>query len=252
MSSKTSPSSPSKAASSTSPSAAAPNLYPIALLDTPASLAVAHARPAVYLALLALRFGALVRDPVSELRAALPVVAAGQLAYAICCLPVAGSQEAKPSRKSRPGERKKNEVSGPRPVVSAILSLLLSAIVVPAVYILLVLFGAPFLDYTSHTMLCAAHFSLLGLFPIFYSRGVDPAALLSVAGAQAPFDEAFGGLLGAVLGAWLGAVPIPLDWDREWQRWPVTIMVGLYAGHCVGAKAGGLLFFGKRFTAAKA
>jgi phosphatidylinositol glycan class F len=101
-------------------------------------------------------------------------------------------------------------------------------------------------------MLCAAHFSLLGLFPIFYSRGVDPAALLSVAGAQAPFDEAFGGLLGAVLGAWLGAVPIPLDWDREWQRWPVTIMVGLYAGHCVGAKAGGLLFFGKRFTAAKA
>lgn len=122
MSSKmSSPSSPNKAAaaaSTTSPSSpAAPNLYPIALLDTPASSAIAHARPAIYLGLLALRFGALVRDPVSELRASLPVVAAGQLAYAICCLPVAGSQDARPSRKSRPGERKKNDASGPRPVV---------------------------------------------------------------------------------------------------------------------------------------
>ena len=23
--------------------------------------------------------------------------------------------------------------------------------------------------------------------------------------------------IGTVIGAWLGAVPIPLDWDREWQ-----------------------------------
>jgi phosphatidylinositol glycan class F len=57
--------------------------------------------------------------------------------------------------------------------------------------------------------------------------------------------------LGAVLGAWLGAVPIPLDWDRDWQRWPVTILVGLYVGHCVGAKAGGMLFYGKSFAVAK-
>jgi phosphatidylinositol glycan class F len=135
---------------------------------------------------------------------------------------------------------------------SAILSLILTAIVTPAVYILLVLFGAPFLDYTQHTLLCAAHFSLLALFPVFYSRGVDPAALLSVAGAQAPLDETFGGLLGAVLGAWLGAVPIPLDWDRDWQRWPVTIVVGLYAGHCLGAKLGGVPLYGKRFAASKA
>lgn len=130
---------------------------------------------------------------------------------------------------------------------SAIISVFLTAIATPAIYILFVLFGAPFLDHTTHTLLCAAHFSLLALLPTIFARGTDPQALLAVAGASAPLDETFGALVGAVLGAWLGAVPIPLDWDREWQKWPVTIVVGLYAGSCIGAKAGGLLFYGKRF-----
>lgn len=73
-----------------------------------------------------------------------------------------------------------------------------------------------------------------------------------MAGASAPLDETFGALLGAVLGAWLGAVPIPLDWDREWQSWPVTVVVGLYAGSCLGSKIAGALFYGKRLEASKA
>lgn len=113
--SKSSPTSPSKTAMPSTASTTA--LAPVALLDTPAASAVAHARPAVYLALLALRFGALVRDPVSELQNSLPVIAVGQLAYAVCCLPVAGAPQNKSSRKSRPGERKRNEASGPRPLV---------------------------------------------------------------------------------------------------------------------------------------
>lgn len=118
-------------------------------------------------------------------------------------------------------------------------------------YILFILFGAPFLDHASHTLLCAAHFSLIALFPIFYSRGVDGQALITVAGASAPLDETFGGLVGAVVGAWLGAVPIPLDWDREWQKWPVTILVGMYAGSLLCSWASGALFYGKRFGSAE-
>lgn len=121
----------------------------------------------------------------------------------------------------------------------------------PAVYILFILFGAPFLDHVSHTFLCAAHFSLLGVYPVFYARGVDAQAMLAVAGAYAPLDETFGGLLGALFGAWLGAVPIPLDWDREWQKWPVTIIVGLYLGHAVGSKLVGTLFYGRAITLAE-
>ena len=109
------------------------------------------------------------------------------------------------------------------------------------------LFGAPFLDHIMHTFLCASHFALLALLPTFYVRGVDKQALVALAGAYAPLDETFGGLAGAVLGAWLGAVPIPLDWDREWQKWPVTIIVGMYLGSCVVSKVAGTLLYGMRF-----
>ncbi|KAM6483357.1 cytochrome P450 [Trichoderma sp. SZMC 28011] len=116
----------------------------------------------------------------------------------------------------------------------------------PVIHALFILFGAPFLDHITHTFLCAAHFSLLGIFPVIYARGVDSQALIAVAGLSAPLDETLGGLLGAVLGAWLGAVPIPLDWDREWQKWPVTIVGGMYAGSCLGSWLSGVVFFGKR------
>jgi phosphatidylinositol glycan class F len=111
----------------------------------------------------------------------------------------------------------------------------------------MMLFGAPFLTHLFHTFLCAAHLSLLTLLPLFYVHGVDPAAWLAVAGFRAPFDETFGGLVGGVLGAWLGAVPIPLDWDREWQKWPVTILCGVYLGYLLGKVVGGTVVFGKRF-----
>lgn len=53
--------------------------------------------------------------------------------------------------------------------------------------------------------------------------------------------------MGTCVGAWLGAVPIPLDWDREWQKWPVTILCGIYGGYLAGKLLGGTLAFGKRF-----
>lgn len=61
-----------------------------------------------------------------------------------------------------------------------------------------------------------------------------------------PLDEVFGGSLGALVGAWLGAVPIPLDWDREWQKWPVTVVTGAYLGYGVGKVVGGWVCKGKR------
>ena len=63
---------------------------------------------------------------------------------------------------------------------------------------------------------------------------------------QLPVDELLGMSLGACTGAWIGAIPIPLDWDREWQKWPVTIVVGLYVGAVVGKLLGGYLFKGWR------
>ena len=38
-----------------------------------------------------------------------------------------------------------------------------------------------------------------------------------------------------------------LDWDRDWQAWPVTVLVGCYAGWAVGKTLLGPFFYqGKR------
>ncbi|UKZ91073.1 uncharacterized protein TrAFT101_006070 [Trichoderma asperellum] len=210
------------------------------------SKGVSFGRVAVLLGLLAAQFNELVAQPALTLQTAVPVVAVVQVAYVVLCLPAAGSQQAKAAKKPRPGEKKKPEAAGTSSLVTALLALVLTTISTPVIHALFILFGAPLLDHVLETFLCAAHFALLGVFPIIYARGVDNQSLVAVAGVSAPLDETLGGLLGAVLGAWLGAVPIPLDWDRDWQTWPVTIVCGLYAGSCVGSWLSGTVFYGKR------
>ncbi|KAG8073296.1 hypothetical protein GUJ93_ZPchr0006g42976 [Zizania palustris] len=39
---------------------------------------------------------------------------------------------------------------------------------------------------------------------------------------------------GAVIGAWLGAWPMPLDWERTWQEWPICVTYGSVAGYLIG------------------
>ena len=55
----------------------------------------------------------------------------------------------------------------------------------------------------------------------------------------------FGGAWGSLAGAWMGAIPIPLDWDRPWQRWPVTCVAGADAGFAVGTVLGWAWVAGK-------
>ena len=35
----------------------------------------------------------------------------------------------------------------------------------------------------------------------------------------------------SALGAWLGAFPLPLDWDRDWQVWPISCCLGAALAH---------------------
>ncbi|KAF5192832.1 Phosphatidylinositol-glycan biosynthesis class f protein [Thalictrum thalictroides] len=39
---------------------------------------------------------------------------------------------------------------------------------------------------------------------------------------------------GALIGAWLGAWPMPLDWERPWQEWPICVSYGAVVGYMVG------------------
>jgi phosphatidylinositol glycan class F len=131
----------------------------------------------------------------------------------------------------------------------AFLSLTVAAILAtPLLAAILILFGAPLTTHHAHTLLAAAHISLLSTLPLVYVHGVDGAAWRDIIALLQPVDEVVGGMLGAVMGAWLGAVPIPLDWDREWQKWPVTIVTGAYMGWAVGRMAGGFVLKGKTIT----
>lgn len=207
---------------------------------------IAASIPALQLQIFAFLWRRLVDDPVPTMsRLILPSMALIQVFYAVVLLPVAGSSKA--SRKLRPGEKKKANGGDSNIVMATLLSLLLTLIATPLVHATMVLFGAPFLTHALHTFLCALNLSVLALFPLFYTRGADATAWRALAGLSAPFDEGVGGLVGGCVGAWLGAVPIPLDWDRDWQRWPVTVLTGIYVGYAMGSYAGRTMLSGKKF-----
>ncbi|ELU38336.1 PIG-F domain-containing protein [Rhizoctonia solani AG-1 IA] len=54
--------------------------------------------------------------------------------------------------------------------------------------------------------------------------------------ARSPVDRAIlFPAVGAILGCWLGVSPMPLDWDRPWQAWPLTSAYMAVIGHLVGS-----------------
>lgn len=115
-------------------------------------------------------------------------------------------------------------------------------------FILSLVLGAPLWPYSQlpHTLLLAVHVALLAFMPIFYTHGVDSGAWRDVMAAWLPFDNAgvWAGTIGCFLGGWLGAVPIALDWDREWQKWPCTVLIGIVLGWAVGRLLTGELGLG--------
>ncbi|XP_071723467.1 glycosylphosphatidylinositol anchor biosynthesis protein 11 [Rutidosis leptorrhynchoides] len=42
---------------------------------------------------------------------------------------------------------------------------------------------------------------------------------------------------GAVIGSWFGAWPMPLDWERPWQEWPICVSYGTIGGYLLGMVA---------------
>lgn len=105
---------------------------------------------------------------------------------------------------------------------------------------LLILFGAPFASLHVETFLCAVHISVLSVQPLVYVYNLDSNVWRLIVSCKLPLDGVYGAAAGAWAGAWFGAVPIPLDWDRPWQQWPITILVGAYIGTAVGTLYGSL------------
>jgi phosphatidylinositol glycan class F len=107
--------------------------------------------------------------------------------------------------------------------------------------------------HTQQTVLAAFHLALLCTYPLSSSitptiNNIRHLITLEYNTDADVLKWTYWGAIGTLLGAWLGAVPIPLDWDREWQvlplifclweKWPITIVVGAYCGHAFGILMG--------------
>lgn len=112
------------------------------------------------------------------------------------------------------------------------------------------LLGAPASTWL-RTLLLSLHLSFLTTwvpisilgFPSIYDEGIADRYRLTRLFSQWSAETMLETLIlypviGAVVGAWMGAVPLALDWDRPWQAWPLSVLVGSTMGYVGGGYAG--------------
>lgn len=102
----------------------------------------------------------------------------------------------------------------------------------------LVLYGAPLIDSAFETFSLAVLLTSLTTLRCLCVLGPNVQAWIRVFsrhGAMSVWDTCLQITVACTLaGAWLGAFPIPLDWDRPWQVWPVSCSFGATFGFLTG------------------
>ena len=119
----------------------------------------------------------------------------------------------------------------------SILQRILIAIVAQlSLHFLIVLFGAPAIEKATESAHLAMLMTVLGVMPALCTLNTSNWSRVYIIYSPNPGIEcyAFGATLGTGIGTLLGAVPIPLDWDRPWQAWPISCAIGSIIGHIVG------------------
>ncbi|KAF2396784.1 hypothetical protein EJ06DRAFT_544829 [Trichodelitschia bisporula] len=227
-----------------SPSAPTPpapsDFSPLPLPQPGLARLVSIAYPPLLLSAYAASFSSIIAAPAPALLTLLPLTAALQVFYAVLCLPLSAQNSNSKAQPAKAVQRKKSRHGDWIPRLStALIALIISLSLGTAVLaITLVLFGAPITTHIPETLACAAHMALLAGVPLVYVHGVDAERWRAVAALLMPMDEVYGAAVGVLLGVWIGAIPIPLDWDREWQKWPCTIVTGAYLGWAAGKALG--------------
>ncbi|MBN3298445.1 phosphatidylinositol-glycan biosynthesis class F protein isoform X2 [Amia ocellicauda] len=101
-----------------------------------------------------------------------------------------------------------------------------------------VLYGAPLLESALETFSFAVLLSTLTTLRCLCLLGPNVQAWIRVFsrdGAMSVWDTSLQITTAcSVIGAWLGAFPIPLDWDRPWQVWPISCTLSATIGFLTG------------------
>ncbi|ETK87058.1 hypothetical protein F442_08542 [Phytophthora nicotianae P10297] len=123
----------------------------------------------------------------------------------------------------------------PKQIAEGVLGLVLGSMVF---HVAVVLFGAPVVDLWMQTLLLAVLLSSCVAMPLALHLGCAPRKwldlILELSASNSHELYLVCSSIGAMFGAYVGALPIPLDWDRPWQQWPLTCVYGTLIGHAAG------------------
>ncbi|KAG8785371.1 hypothetical protein FRC12_017681 [Ceratobasidium sp. 428] len=129
-------------------------------------------------------------------------------------------------------------------------SVIALACALPIIFSFIMLFGAPLDSHFIPTSFLALLMAILTVWTPAFTFGLPGVSSTLVDqerrqrwvdlfidfSVRSPVDRAVVfPVVGAIVGCWLGALPMPLDWDRPWQAWPLTSAYLAVIGHAVGA-----------------
>ncbi|XP_041353060.1 phosphatidylinositol-glycan biosynthesis class F protein-like [Gigantopelta aegis] len=112
---------------------------------------------------------------------------------------------------------------------------------------LAILYGAPLTESVAETF----HFSLMlsatSILPPCVFLGLNLNSWVRVyahnSAELGPELVVYSTTICSIIGAWLGAFPIPLDWDRPWQIWPVSCLLGTLFAYDFGMILSAILLY---------
>lgn len=164
-------------------------------------------------------------------------VALATFQFALCLVP----SSAPPAKAASSNKSSKSKDVNPSPngLSNSLLATVLAVAMTPFVYFFLVIMGAPGLNMAVETALLALHVSLLATQRLFFHYALESAVWKKLLSLDLPLTGPYASSIAVWIGLWLGAIPIPLDWDRPWQQWPVTMIAGSYACAAIGDLVGG-------------
>lgn len=108
------------------------------------------------------------------------------------------------------------------------------------IYFIAFTFGAYLIENIQETLLFSAIMSSICFMPSFILvKHQSPIQLIDRLLFKQKFESHLEKMLvnlayGAIIGSWLGALVIPLDWDRWWQEWPISSLIGAALGSFFG------------------
>ncbi|KAI9319794.1 GPI biosynthesis protein Pig-F [Dichotomocladium elegans] len=166
----------------------------------------------------------LLRDPLETLSVALPILLVGHIGIMIATLILVKQCTFKATMRS------------------VGYALLVTAIGTGVLHGLIVLFGASLIEKFNHTLAFATYLAILAFLPSFTALAPsNPAIWIKTFVQHSPTTTpeifAYSQLVCTLSGAWIGAIVLPLDWERDWQVWPISCVISTYLGHAVGVVA---------------